>query len=282
MTQAAVLVNLTINQFGNEKTDRKIAQEVARSHNATVSDDRYLKRRLPISVMKGLNAQVSAIRTYHYTVTAPWFDRGIRMMAASFIPKYAAGINERKKTLFSMVEDVAKKIPELEADAIRTRGSLYQQGDFPDPDYFRKCYKVDVELLPVATEDDFRIDYISNEAKKKYTENNIRRFAAQTEHLISLVEEPLVRMKASMANQERSPKIHGSTIEALGWWADHIDALLVDRSKEREFLAIGNRIKTDITPGYDPDGRPKYSPEYIEPALYAIDDIQDLLKCIRE
>lgn len=281
MTNAAVLVDLTIRQFGNEKMDKKIAHEVARLHNATRSDDRYLKRILPVEALAGIQSQVSSIRAYHYQVTAPWFDRGIRMIAAAFMIPYQNEINLRKTELLRTVEKVAKDIPMYEAEAMRTRGSLYKVGEMPTPEQFMSRFSVEIEFLPISTEDDFRVEYISNKVKKNYTERNKQRFAQQTEHLISLVEEPLLRLEGSMSNQERAPKIHGTTMDSLNWWCEHIDQLLVDETRQVEFLSMAKEIKDNVTSGYDPDGKPKFDPHAIEGALYSIGRIKETIQCIR-
>ena len=280
-THGAVLVNLTINQFSNEKTDKSIVQEVARTHNASFSQDRYLKRILPPAVMKSIQAQISTIRSYHYQVTAPWFDRGIRMMAAAFIMPYTNEINRLKKELFDYIKGVAKDLPAHEAEAIRTRGSLFKHGDIPSAEDFINSFNIKIELLPVSMEDDFRIDYISNKTKAELKKNNEARFKQHTEHLIQILAVPLLRMKATMENQDRAPKIHGSTIEAIDWWCDNIDEILVDRTHAPRFKELAGNMQTLITAGYDPEGKPKYDPHFIEGALDCIDETMKSLEAIR-
>ena len=279
-THGAVLVNLTINQFGNEKADKKIVQEVAQTHNASFSQDRYLKRLIPPAVLQSIKSQIGTIRTYHYRVTAPWFDRGIRMMAASFIIDYQQEINRLIKELHSYIDGVSNQLEFQEAEAIRTRGSLFEHGDIPTAEEFKKAYNVKVELLPISMENDFRVDYISNKAKKEFTANNKLRFIQHTQHLIDLVIIPLKRMETSMLNLERAPKIHGTSIDAINWWCDNINSILVDRSKESLFNQLAKRIQTEITSGYDSDGKPKYNPDAIEGALDCIKYVTKEMECI--
>jgi hypothetical protein len=255
-------------------------QEVAQTHNASFSQDRYLKRLIPPAVLQSIKSQISAIRTYHYRVTAPWFDRGIRMMAASFIVDYQLEVNRLIKELHSYIDGVSNQLEFQEAEAVRTRGSLFEHGDIPTAEEFKKAYNVKVELLPISMEDDFRIDYISNKAKKEFTANNKLRFAQHTQHLISLVMAPLKRMETSMSNLERAPKIHGTTIDAIDWWCNNIDSILVDRSKAEKFEKIAINILANVTSGYDPDGKPKYDPDTIEGALDCIKDVTKEMECI--
>lgn len=281
MTHGAVLVNLTIHQFGNEKTDTKIVQEVAQRHNASFSKDRYLKKLLPPAVMSTIQTQVSCIRAYHYRVTAPWFDRGIRMMAAKFIPIYKEEMQNLIDDLNQYIDTVAENLPQYEAEARRTRGTLYEH--MPSAEEFKKAYSVEIELLPVAMEDDFRIDYISNKEKKAYAAKNQKRFAAQTKYLIELVTTPLLRLKGVMSNQERAPKVHGTTIETLDWWCDNISKLLVDRNLEKTFETVAADIKSSITIHYDPNGKPKYDPMAIEGALDCIErTLKEFDSCIQD
>jgi hypothetical protein len=280
-THGAVLVNLTINQFGNEKADKTIVQEVARTHNASFSRDRYLKQTLPPAVLGSIQAQISAIRGYHYRVTAPWFDRGIRMMAAAFILPYKAEMDRLKSELYTYIKEVAKALPMHEAEAIRTRGTLYEAGDIPTAEEFIAAYNVKIELLPIGMEDDFRVDYITNKNKKEFTENNKIRFKKQTHHLVSLALAPLLRLEKSMSNQKRAPKIHGTTIEALNWWCDNLDGLLVDRTLTDKFQGIAKRVKIEVTAGYEPEAKPKYNPDAIEGALDCISEVKkELESCI--
>jgi hypothetical protein len=124
-------------------------------------------------------------------------------------------------------------------------------------------------------EDDFRVDYITNSMKKEFTANNNLRFAQQTEHLTALLREPLLRLQAVMSNQERAPKIHGTTIEAVRWWADNIDQILVDRSKAKQFKTIAEKVQAKVVAGYNEETKPKYDPDMIEGAL---DCIKEVLK----
>jgi hypothetical protein len=280
-THGAVLVNLSINQFGNEKADKTIVQEVARTHNASFSRDRYLKQTLPPAVLGSIHSQISSVRAYHYRVTAPWFDRGIRMMAAGFIMPYKAEMDRLKVKLYAYIKEVAKELPAHEAEAMRTRGTLFEPGDIPTAAEFIAAYKVSIELLPISTEEDFRVDYITNKNRKEFTENNRIRFKKQTEHIVSLAIAPLLRLKASMSNQERAPKIHGTTIEALDWWCDNADGLLVDRTLEQKIQVLSKSIKTEVCAGYEPDKKPKYNPDAIEGALECIEtSIGVLQSCI--
>jgi len=286
MYDAAVLVSLTIRQFGNEKTDKKIVQEVALSHNATFSKDRYLKKLLPPAVMEQIRTQISTIRAYHYRVTSPWFDRGIRMMSAGFIIPYQAEISRLRQQLEDYINAVAKELPKYEAEAMRTRGSLFQPGDFPTPQEFKAAYQVKVELLPVPLEGDFRVKFISKKEntriQKELKANNAERFKAQTEHLMDLIREPLLRLQQSMSNQERAPKIHGTTIELLSWWASNIESLLVDQSKIDIFRDLADAVQRDLVTPYDPNGRPKFDPHAIEQALETIDYILKEFECIHD
>jgi len=280
-THGAVLVNLSVRQFGNEKTDASIVQEVAKSHNATFSKDRYLKQILPPAVMGKIKNQISTIRAYHYRVTAPWFDRGIRMMAAGFIIPYQEAINSLISDLNAYIDDVASSLKKYDAEAQRTRGTLYQAGDIPSKAEFKTAFNVKIELLPIPMEDDFRVDYITNTTKKELKANNKIRFDRQTQHLISLAQDPLLRLQTSMANLERSPKIHGTTIDGLNWWCDNIDSLLVDRKHEKLFKKLANRIQREVTNGYDPESKPKYDPEAIEGALSCIKEVFEEFECIK-
>jgi hypothetical protein len=200
------------------------------------------------------------------------------MMAAGFIMEYTTEINRLKKELHDFIQDVAKELEFQEAEAMRTRGSLFEKGDIPTIEEFIAAYSVKIELLPISMENDFRIDYITNKAKKEFTQNNQIRFNQHTEHLINLILNPLLRMETSMLNLERAPKIHGTTIDNLNWWCDNIDLILVERSFMPLFDELANRIQKEITSGYDPDGKPKYNPDAIEGALYCIKDVKKELE----
>lgn len=273
MSKAAVLVNLTIHAFVNEKSDRKIANEVAEKHNIKGSTDRYLKKQLPPWALAPIERILVRMRQYHAKVTSPWYPGGIGMMPASYIIPFRQAVAEMKGDLQVEIGKLCAKLPNIDAEMKRNRGTLYTAP--PSAAFLKQCWEIDVELLPVPRVGDFRIEHLEQRVKDDFKEKTKERFEAQDDHVKELFLQPLLRLKQTFLTE--SPRVRASTIENLEWVCEHTpDLCLSDKSKEK-LTDMALFVKANILPSYNPDGRPKFDMEAIEGALDIIKRIEEEL-----
>jgi hypothetical protein len=271
-TRAAVLVNMTRHSFSNELTDKKIAAEVAASHNASAGSGRYLKVRLPPSVLTPVDRILSQAYQYHCRATAPWLDRGVRMMPAGLIPEYTSDITMYQGELQVAVLKLVKDLPKIDAEVQRLRGSLYTTALVPSAEELQNCYGIEIELLPVPLEEDFRVDFLEEKFRKKFTENSAKRLEAQGEHAKQLMISPLLKLRETFLSL-KTPRVRTSTIDQLTWVCEHAGDIALDEVLAGRLVVHAESIKRGVLAFYNPEGRPKFDMEAIEEALETIEII---------
>jgi hypothetical protein len=274
-TKAAVLVNLTIGSFSNERTDAQATADVAKLYSANRSAGRYIRKRLPDEVLTRIKTLQRDARKYHYQVASPWMDGGIRIMAAKFIPKALAYYKTLDMQIKGEVAQIATELPAIKAAAKKSRKALYHESDFPTPEQLEEAFRIELEFIPVPLAEDFRIDFISNKIKKDMTKKNSVRFEAQTTYVKGQILELLYRLQRNLVQE--APRIRSSTIDQLAWFRDNMKELLLDENKLDEIKEPMSRIDQVILQEFDEDARPKFNPLAIDEAVLTVEQtIKDL------
>jgi|GEM_PF-6013261 len=274
-TKAAVLVNLTIGSFSNERTDAEVTQEVAKKYNANSNAGRYIRKRLPDEVLARIKTLQREARKYSYQVAAPWMNGGIRIMPAKFIPKCLAFYKTTQQQIQAEVAQLITELPKIKAAAKKSRKGLYHESDFPTPEQLKEAFRIELEFIPVPLAEDFRIDFISNKIKKDMTKKNSIRFDAQTTYVKGQILELLYRLQRNLVQE--APRIRSSTIDQLAWFRDNMKELLLDQSKLKEIKEPLARIDQVILQEFDEDARPKFNPLAIDEAVLTVEQtIKDL------
>jgi len=272
-TKSAVLVNLTIHSFVNELSDKKIAAEVAERYQAKTNAGRYLKVRLPPLVLKPIQRILDKTRQYHYKASAPWFDRGIRVLPGPLLVEYQNTITQFRGELGVEVSALCKQLPVIDAEARRLRGNLYSANIIPSAEELKRTWGIDVELLPVPMVEDFRIDFLENKFKKKFEASNKERFAGQSEHVRELLLTPLLRLEETW--QKDKPRVRESTMENLAWVVKNASVLALDDQLRISLEKYADQVQKRILAFYNPGGRPSFDPEAIEDAMAVIARVKE-------
>jgi hypothetical protein len=276
VTNAAVLVNLTIGSFSNERTDQQATKDVAKMYNANSKAGRYVRKRLPDEVLTHIQSLQREMRKYHYTVTAPWFDGGIRIMAGKMIVRYRKEFKRIDSLIQIAVEELVASLPKIIADAQSNRGKLFHVSDFPSPNDLRHAFRLDAEILPVPLEGDFRTDYASNKVRKKLSERNKARFEGQTRYVKSQFIELLERLEGNLKYD--NPKIRVSTITQFTWLRQNMAELLLDPTELPALKETLAPIDQVIVQEFDEDARPKFNPLAIEEARVVVTEALEKLR----
>lgn len=158
----AMLVALTVSAWKGEKSDQEAGEEVCQQKGAATDAARVVKRLMP----KGLFAHVSsierAVRDFHYRLTLPWLDGGIRLLPADLWQRYEEGMRELQRQHRDAVRELVVEYSRLLGDGAfstgaRSRmGDLYHDDEYPSPATLADRYGVTFTYVPFST--DFRTD----------------------------------------------------------------------------------------------------------------------------
>lgn len=154
----AMLVRLTIRRWHPHKTDRKVSDEVAKTHNSDASMGRYRKRLLAKEVFDRLRKAENELRRVHWTLTLPWGDDEKRLLSGAGYLKYRKDIDEQIKEFKEAVAEFMPQYPAFREQAKVRMNGLFNEDDYPTAEKLAKKFGVEVVVDPVPTGKDFRVD----------------------------------------------------------------------------------------------------------------------------
>ncbi len=152
-----MLATLSISQWTARKQDAKVTREVESTHNAHDSG-KFNKALVAKSLLEPINKLVARIRESHYFNTYSWADSGARLLPNALFMDYSAMMRQYKTQFSMLVTDMLASYP-TEVQAARNRlGTMYDPGDYPDPDDLAKRFAIKLEFTPIPAAEDFRVD----------------------------------------------------------------------------------------------------------------------------
>ena len=166
LARKATLVNLSISQWYNKKTEPRALRPVAAEFNANVSEDKYVKTLVPIRAMKAIGSCISQIRAYHLKTTLAWDNEGLRILPAVMFFEYTSKMSAYKQQLENLVLDFMARYPELVAQAEATKSGLFTASDYPEAEALREYFEIRTTFMPFPSGSDFRLEIDASLADK--------------------------------------------------------------------------------------------------------------------
>lgn len=166
LNHKAMIVTLNVSCWTARKQDKKVSAEVDAAHNARDAG-RYNKLLVDKSHLDPLTSHAGKIRQYHYKMTLPWMDNGGRLLPSKLFMEYREGIeklrDEYRVLVDKFLNDYSTKLVQ---DARMRLGTLYGPRDYPDSTELRQKFGVEMDILPVPTANDFRVDVAESEINR--------------------------------------------------------------------------------------------------------------------
>jgi hypothetical protein len=152
----AMLVRLTVRQWGSSKMDRRVTRDVTARENASADAARVTKSLLPKSALAAIKKVVSSARQITYLHTLPWLDDGMRILPAKAHKKYT-------KAMRPIQDDWRKAVAQFLVDyqsyvgvAQQRLGTMFDAGDYPSAAEVAERFELDVQIFQVPDDGDFR------------------------------------------------------------------------------------------------------------------------------
>lgn len=153
----AMLASLSISQWAARKHDKTVSKEVELKHGAHDAG-RFNKLLVNKTLLDPIAKLAGEIRTYHYSVTLPWTDKGDRLLPSILFMEYMAQIRVFRAKFDELVKNLLAAYPaEIQAARVRL-GTMYDAADYPTVDELVDRFNMIVEFVPVPTAADFRVD----------------------------------------------------------------------------------------------------------------------------
>lgn len=167
INEKALLVKMSIGQWYNQISDKKIAKEVAIQHNVIEhKQNRYIKRLIDNVGLQNVRTQISELREYHNAKTLPWKEDGVRILPSASFMDYQKTIARLRSLFEQEVKLFVAEYPTWVKQAQANMGSLFSADDYPTADEIKNKFTLEVSTTPFPSENDFRID-IDNTAMEE-------------------------------------------------------------------------------------------------------------------
>ena len=213
ITEKAMLAAVHISVWTAVTHDRKVSREVADRHGAHQSAGRYNKQLLHgAQKLEELRTLAGQIRQYFYKVTLPWSDEGFRLLPANFYFDLMARMREFEASFDLAADAFLRVYPEYIEQVRPELNGLFREEDYPSQERLRAKFGVKLEVLPIPTGADFRVQMSAEEQARvsreidanvresltRGTEDLWRRVREAVAHMVDRLNEPESRFHSSM------------------------------------------------------------------------------------
>ena len=165
LKEKTMIVQLNTSHWTARKYDAKVSKEVDESHSAEKSG-RFNKTLIISNLLDDVQKCVSKARTHHYKVTMPWDDAGQRLLPVGEYFEYTKKMEEFQIEHKALVNTFLKEYPSLLQHAKDRLNTLFNEGDYPDPQSIAHKFNISYKITPVADSGDLRIELSKDEVKE--------------------------------------------------------------------------------------------------------------------
>jgi hypothetical protein len=191
------------------------------------------------------------IRQYFYKITLPWSDEGFRLLPANFYFDLMARMREFETSFEQGVESFLRVYPQYIEQVKPELNGLFREEDYPVAEKLRAKFGLKVEILPIPTGADFRVQMSAEEQARvsseieanvrgsltRGTEDLWRRVREAVAHMVDRLNEPESRFHSSLVTNvldivEILPQLNVNGDADLNRFADQIKERLCNYSAQ--------------------------------------------------
>ena len=212
---AEVERSLMQKSHGSEsEKDADVSRDVADQHGAHQGAGRYNKQLLRgADKLDELRTLAGQIRQHFYKITLPWSDEGFRLLPANFYFDLMARMREFEAGFEQGVESFLGVYPQYIEQVRPELNGLFREEDYPAAEKLRKKFGVKLEVLPIPSGADFRVQMSAEEQARvsREIDANVRESLMRgTEDLWKRLREVVAHMVDRL--NEPESRFHGSLV----------------------------------------------------------------------
>jgi len=252
ITERAMLAAVHISIWTAVKHDRKVSRDVADQHGAHQSAGRYNKQLLRgADKLDDLRTLAGQIRQHFYKITLPWSDEGFRLLPSNFYFDLMEKMREFEAGFEQGVESFLAVYPQY-IDQVRPElNGLFREEDYPSAEKLRTKFGVKLEILPIRSGADFRVQMSAEEQDRvsreidasvrqsltRGTEDLWKRLREVVSHMVDRLNEPESRFHGSLVTNvfdlvEILPRLNVNGDEDLNRFAEQVKERLCNHSAQ--------------------------------------------------
>src|SRR5664280_2441813 len=164
ITERAMLAAVHISIWTAVKHDRRISRDVANQHGAHQGAGRYNKQLLRgAEKLDELRTLAGHVRQYFYKITLPWSDEGFRLLPSNLYFDLTARMRQFEASFEQGVDSVLRVYPQYIEQVRPELNGLFREEDYPGAEKLRTKFGVKLEILPIPSGADFRVQMSAEE-----------------------------------------------------------------------------------------------------------------------
>ena len=176
---AGMLCELSIGQWGNRRSDRKAAGELAASKKAKEKMISVSKRLVSSPTLKAIgDVAIKARTSAHYPLTMPWGDNGWRYLPGLNFVQYHEQMTAMENEFNSLLGKFRGEYALLREEARIALGEMFDASVYPPVARVMTKFRFEYNYMPVPERNDFRVD-IANEQKQMLLDSCERFYTQQ-------------------------------------------------------------------------------------------------------
>jgi len=212
-----LLISLALSGIPSSRQDKDITRDVLFQQNADADAGRWMSRLWPKDALEPIRSIDSQIRSFHYTKTLPWMDKGERIIASRIFTSYMESIRDLRFKRETLVQGFIDNYDHWLDKARDMRGALYKADEYPHRFEAARRFRFEISATPVPHKEDFRVSLASEEmaevqasldarvqqAEITATRDLYRRIAAPVAALVDRLATPDARLTDATLNALR-------------------------------------------------------------------------------
>ncbi len=167
LVERAMVMNLSISRWEGKRLDKEASQRVTESAGARADVARVNKHLVPKEALAPVITASNAVRDHFYTSTLPWRDNGDRLMTRLLYTSFIEQHERLKAEFYAAVDQfLCVDYPSAVAQAEFRMGDLFKRDDYPSAAVLRSKFTIVLDIEPVTTSNDFRVQIDSDHVEK--------------------------------------------------------------------------------------------------------------------
>lgn len=249
---AAMLVEFSVSQWSETKKDRALAEEIAASKGIDpkyVNATKQLLGKCP--ELAAISQFVNKVRNdYHYKMTLPFYDSGIRLIPTSMYFDYVKAMSQYQKDFADLVERFVQVYVLRIASCRAEMGSLFDERLYPEPSKVRSRFSFNFNFSPVPEAGDFRVD-IAEDQRREVASQYRGFYQSQIQkamgHLWNELYESLQFLSSQLdfTGKDKAKKLYDSRFSDMGRMIKMLESVNVSKDPKLSRLTLQLRQTFD-------------------------------------
>lgn len=222
LAERAMLVSLRMSRWFPGKIDAKVSEEVAARYGMTKGKaGRYEKYIIPPNTPSyaAVRRAYNDLRSRYYWYTLPWAHRGEHILPAVLFTKFSDDMRKCVRAAEDATQLFCGEFPRLAELSIASSNGLITARDIPDN--IRGCFGINLQVMPVPTAVDFRVQMASEDAERVKQQMQLGVDAQVREALAKAARDPYeklyghIKRVVERLSDPKQVKFNDSLVEGL-------------------------------------------------------------------